>query len=365
MIKSEHIEWVRLLPKVKYPLMISGINSLSTKELLGMGFKFGNIPLFGPMQRDGYGPIAWKNELARRYKVKPDHITLCAGANMAIYLLCAALLKCGDEIIVESPSYEPFRCAPASLGAKIRFLPRRMANRYQPDPDELQRLITPRTKVILISNLHNPSGVKLEDKTIKGLINVAEKYGVYLACDEVYLDFLWEKRGKTFCNYSPLAITLSSLTKVYGLGLMRAGWIMAHPKLTYLFSRTYDYMPGNDSYPAQMIALYCLKHIAKLVKRTKDIVADNVSIVRDWVNNDPRVKWVEPDGGIICCIKLPPGINSRKFQEHLLKKYDTAVVPGEFLNASGYIRIAFGIKHNILKKGLANISGALDDMTRK
>lgn len=351
-----------MLPKIKYPLMISGIASLSTEELLEMGFKFENIPISPTFPGDACGPIRWINELANHYDVKPENITLCAGANMAIYLLCASLLKHGDEIIVESPCYEPFRCAPKSRGAKIKFLPRRMGNRYQPDADELKKLITPHTKVILISNLHNPSGVKLEDNTIKALINVAEKYGVPIACDEIYLDFLWENRGKTFCHYSPLAITLSSVTKVYGLGMMRAGWIMANPKLTYLFSRTYDYMAGNDAFPGQMIALFGLQHISKLVKRTKSIVGDNLGIVRNWVANEPRVKWVEPDGGIICFIKLPAGINSMKFQQHLFKKYDTAVAPGEFFNTPGYFRIGFGIKPNILKKGLANISRALDDI---
>jgi len=361
MIKSEHIEWVRLLPKPKYPLMISGIRSLSTKELIEMGFKFERIPLFGSLPRDAYGPKTWISALAKHYNVQFGNVTLCAGANMAIYLLCAGLLNHGDEIILESPSYEPFRCASESRGAKIKYLHRRLANHYQPDPDELKKLITKRTKVILISNLHNPSGVKLENNTVKALINVAEKHGVYIACDEVYHDFLWDKRDETFCKHSPMAISLSSLTKVYGLGLMRAGWIMANPKLTYLFSRTYDYMPGNDSYPAQMIALYCLRNINKLISRTKIIEGKSLSIIKNWMATESRLQWVEPDGGIVCFLRLPQGVNSRKFQQHLLKKYDTAVVPGDFFGTPGYIRVAGGIKASILQKGLKNISAALDD----
>ncbi len=359
-LKVEHIEWVKLLDMkaIKYPLMISGVPSLELKELLRMGFKMDYLKLCSHTNKDSYGPLALKQELAKYYNVKVDNIAMCAGANMAIYLLCAGLLKSGDEIILESPCYGPMMRSAQSLGAKIVPLPRRIANNWQPDPDELDRLITRKTKLILLTDLHNPSGVKMDEAVIRGLVKVAEKHQVYIAFDEVYKDFLFDRPRQPFCKSSPMAITLSSLTKVYGLGLMRTGWIMASPKLTYLFSRTYDYMSASDAYPAQMISLFCMRHISALIKRTKAIVGNKRQIIKDWIAQEPRLQWREPAGGIVCFIKLPFK-DSFRFQQHLFKRYQTAVVPGEYFGTPGYIRIASGTKPHLLKQGLKNISAAL------
>ena len=229
-LKVEHLEWVKLLDlkAIKYPLMISGMPSLELKELLQMGFKMNNLELFSHKSaQDSYGPLALKQELARYYNVKVPNIAMCAGANMAIYLLCAGLLKSGDEIILESPCYEPMRRSAQSLGAKIVPLHRRIENNWQPDPDELARLITKKTKLILMTDLHNPSGVKMDESVIRRMVKVAEKHNVYIAFDEVYQDFLFGQPRQPFCKRSPMAITLSSLTKVYGLGFMRTDGLWA------------------------------------------------------------------------------------------------------------------------------------------
>jgi len=361
MLKVDHIEWVKMLDldTIKYPLMISGMPSLELKELLQMGFKMKHLELYSHNNHiDSYGPLALKQELAKYYNVRVPNIAMCAGANMAIYLLCAGLLKSGDEIILESPCYEPMRRSAQSLGAKIVPLHRRIENNWQPDPAELDRLITRKTKLIFLTDLHNPSGVKMDEAVIRGLVKVAEKHQVYIAFDEVYKDFLFDQPRKPFCKTSPMAITLSSLTKVYGLGLMRTGWIMASPELAYLFSRTYDYMSASDAYPAQMISLFCMRHISKLIKRTKAIVGDKRQIIKDWIATEPRLAWREPAGGIVCFIKLPFK-DSFKFQQHLFKRYQTSVVPGEYFGTPGYIRIASGTKPHLLKQGLKNISLAL------
>ncbi|MDI6732533.1 MAG: aminotransferase class I/II-fold pyridoxal phosphate-dependent enzyme [Planctomycetota bacterium] len=369
-LKVRHIEWVKLLPllRIRYPLMLSGVPSLKLNELVQMGFKLKDMPLYGD-EKDAYGSIRLKTVLAQYYDVKPENIALIAGANMAVYMVCAVLLKPSDEIIIESPCYEPFRRAAQSINAiKIKYLPRRLSNNFQPDPAELKKLISPRTKLILLSNLHNPSGVKLDDRVANDLIKVIDKSGVYMAIDEVYRDFLFiqnkvKSKPDPMFKMHPRLITLSSLTKVYGLGYMRTGWLMAEPNLIYRFSRAYDYMSACDAYAAQMISLFCLQHINHLVERSREIVGKNLEIVKDWVTkqieNELALKWVPPDAGIICFIKLPCGINSFRFNQYLYKYYDTVVTPGEYFMMPGYIRLSFGVKANILKKGLNNITTCL------
>ncbi|MFA5795406.1 MAG: aminotransferase class I/II-fold pyridoxal phosphate-dependent enzyme [Candidatus Brocadiia bacterium] len=378
LIKTEHIEWVKMLPlsKVKYPLMISGIESVTMKELLKMGFSLKHMDLFGH-DGDYYGPRSLKAAVAGYYKVNPDNIALIGGANMAIYMACAALLESGDEVIIESPSYEPIRRAAESMGAVIKLLPRRMENRYQPDPAELKRLITSKTRLILTTNLHNPSGIAMDDDVMEGLIDIAEKKGVLLAVDEIYRDFLvvqktLKQKPAPLFTRSPNVITLSSLTKVYGLGYMRAGWLMAEPKLVYRFLRTYDYMTASDAYPAQMIALFCLRRINTLIERTRKIIGNSLEIMKEWMADQEykqqhlperkKIAWCPPDGGITCFIRLPVGLDAFKFINRLYKRYDTLVVPGDFFGTPGHIRIGFGIKERLLRQGLSRIEKCLNEM---
>ncbi|MFH1226354.1 MAG: aminotransferase class I/II-fold pyridoxal phosphate-dependent enzyme [Planctomycetota bacterium] len=378
LIKTEHIEWVKLLrpSKIKYPLMISGIPSLTMGELLRMGFKFKDMDLF-VHEGDYYGPLKLRTALANYYKINPDNIALIGGANMAIYMACASLLETGDEVIIESPSYEPIRRAAESTGADIKLLPRCMENRYQPDPAELKKLITPKTRLIVITSLHNPSGIAIDDNVLNELIKISEKNGVLLAVDEIYRDFLvvqkiLKQKPAPFFTRSPNVVTISSLTKVYGLGYMRAGWLMAEPKLVYRFLRTYDYMTANDAYPAQMIALFCLKHIDALIERSRKIIGNSLNIMKEWMSQQKhkqrnliekkRIAWSPPDGGITCFVRLPIGLNAFKFNDRLCKRYNTLVVPGDFFGAPGYVRIGFGIKEKLLRQGLAQVEKCLNEM---
>ena len=101
-----------------------------------------------------------------------------------------------------------------------------------------------------------------------------------------------------------------------------------------------------------------MRHIGALIKRTKAIVGDKRQIIKDWIATEPRLQWVEPDGGIVCFIKLPFK-DSFKFQQRLFQRYQTSVVPGEYFGTPGYIRVASGTKPHLLRQGLNNISTAL------
>lgn len=341
-----------------YSLFESGVSKISLAELRRMGFGLKDMEVaFTP--EDTHGLVKLKEAVARHYKIKPSNITLTSGATMGTFLVSAFLAKPGDEVIVETPCYEPLLMTPRALGMRIKRLPRRFSNRFQLDPDELKKLLTRRVKAIYLTNLHNPSGVLMKPGLLRQIGRLAQKVGAYVVCNEVYLEFLLKKRPAPAFTLADNIITVTSLTKAYGLGGVRAGWILAHPRVTRQLHHVLDYVVARNSIPSERITLFALKHFNRLQARTRKVLSTNRPIIKDWMSRQEHLQWIQPDGGIISFPKLPQGINSIKFVDYLKRRYHTIVTPGEFFQAPGHIRLGFGSPPKMLREGLKRLNQAL------
>jgi aspartate/methionine/tyrosine aminotransferase len=359
----EYLNWARLHEEenVKYPLFGSGVKSLHINDLNKLGLKLGDIETAGTV-RDHYGMFKLKEFIAGYYKVKSKNVTLTAGTSMAIFLAWSGLIDRGDEVIIEFPCYEPILKGAQALGVNIKRLPRRFSDKFQPDIADVKKLLTKRTKVIYLTSLHNPSGIKVDSKLISEIAKEASKVGAYVVVNEIYLDYLLDKTPPPAFKLADNIITMSSLTKVYGLGWIRGGWILANEELTKQFHNILDYFTGELSYPSQTIALFAFKNISRLRENTRKIVNTNLPIVRDFINSQNLIKWVEPDSGIISFPKLPDKVNAMELINLLKRKYDTLVVPGEFFESPGYIRLGFGCPEPILREGLRRLKLAVGEL---
>ena len=359
----EYLNWARWGSEfgVKYPLFESGIKSLNINDFKKLGLKLNDIETAGTV-RDHHGMIKLKSAIADYYKVSPKNITLTAGASMAMFLAWCGLLDKGDEVIIELPCYEPILKGAQALGAKVKRLPRRFDNKFQPDIADVKKLLTKRTKAVYLTNLHNPSGIRLDSKLILEIAKEADKVGAYVVINEIYLDYLLDKTPPTAFTLANNIITMSSLTKVYGLGWIRAGWILANEKLTEQLHYIVDYFTGELSYPSETIALFAFKNIRRIRENTGKVVNTNLPIISDFIDSQDLIKWVKPDSGIISFPKLPAGVNAIELVNLLKRKYDTLVVPGEFFESPGYIRLGFGCPEPTLREGLRRLSLAVKQL---
>src|SRR5262249_8118147 len=137
----------------------------------------------------------------------------------------------GDEVVVEQPVYEPMETLARHLGAVVRHLPRRFENGFRVDPDDARRAVTPRTRLVLLSNLNNPAPAAIDEGTIGALGVIVAPVGARIIVAEVYLDAAFEAPPPSAATLGDLFVVTSSLTKVYGLSGLRAGWIVAPPDL--------------------------------------------------------------------------------------------------------------------------------------
>lgn len=354
--KISYLEWYRkFIGKVQYDLARPNVKLLTKEEL---GLEIEHIEL---SRNDESSCEELVSLIAQKYKVEPSHVFIANGGTMAIFLVCAALIEEGDDILLEAPNYEPLYLIPQQFRARIKILERTFENGFQIDLEELERKISRNAKMIILTNLHNPSGVSTNPDKLMTIGQIAKNYKAYVLCSEVFLDNTFTKQEPAV-SYGDNMISINSVSKVYGLPGVRIGWVVADENIITKLRRIADYIAGGISHPSEWISFLALKKSDYILERARNIVSKNFKIVAEWLKKQESLKWVEPEGGCVCFIKLPPLIDDGKLSDLLKDKYNTLIVPGDFFWAKGFIRISCGTDEGILKAGLSNITKALNEL---
>ncbi|MBI3097843.1 MAG: aminotransferase class I/II-fold pyridoxal phosphate-dependent enzyme [Planctomycetes bacterium] len=358
--RMKYLEWAKQnMGTVRYDLARADIKHLKPEELpwdprsIRFSRQWDNAP----------------NELvpliAERYNVPAANVFLTHGASLGIFTACAALLKPGDEILMEVPNYEPLYQVARACGVEVKILERRFDKKFQIDLEELQRRISKNTRALVITNLHNPSGVATWAEKMQTIAQIARHNGSLVLCGEAYGDYTFGEPITPACKFGEHMISIKTLSKTYGLGGIRMGWLLADEPHIARFRQVYDYLNVVNAVPTEQIALAAFQNLDALRERTAKIVNENLPILREWVDTREDVQWVPPDGGTICFLRLLYGISSWELMRLLKTKYDTLVVPGDFFWAKGFIRVGFGGDTEMLRKGLENLGKALDEIDKE
>ena len=306
--------------------------------------------------------------VATRYGVEASLVTPTLGASLAITHVLMALLRPGDQVVVERPTYEPLHRVPEMLGASVSRLERDVERGWAVRPDRLARLLTSRTRAVILSNLHNPSGVAIDRETLLEVTELAARVGAVVLVDEVYLDYAFpadhDAEIQPACRVASNCISWSSCTKCFGFSALRAGWIVAgDPEAARVIRAATDYLHMDEPVSTLELGARVLADAGRLTAWAARVSHAGKAVVERWMETEPRVSWVPPAAGITGCIRLPDLMNDVPFMEHLRERYDTQVVPGSFFEAPGFIRLSFGVDPADLEEALANVSAALDDLT--
>src|SRR5262245_4153911 len=233
---SDYMHWSKTQSRARFNLATSGVGPFPLREL---PVELETLEINGDSSYSGYGYPPLQKVIAAHHGVDPDCVVEAAGTSMANHLAMAAVLEPGDEVLIEQPAYGPLLDVANYLGARVKRLPRRFESRFAIDLEELRRAITPATRLIVLTNLHNPSGALLSTDMLLAIGKMAHRAKTRVLVDEVYLEMLFGKAapfcfslGKSIASAgeNPFIVT-SSLTKVYGLSGLRCGWILAAPDL--------------------------------------------------------------------------------------------------------------------------------------
>lgn len=356
------MEWAKTRPSARYDLAGSNILACRIDELPGVA----DAIAFEGHNENGYAPLL--ESIARHYGVATDAVTTAQGASGANFLVFAALLESGDEVLVETPGYDPLLGAPRLLGARVHQFERSFADGFALDPERIKRAMTPRTRVIIITNPHNPSGVLAEPAALEAIGGIARAHGAYVLLDEVYLDLAAAMSAREGINVQrtcagrgdPFVCT-NSLTKSYGLSGLRCGWVLSSPAVAERIRRTRDVVDGTGSIVSERLAVVAFTHLEQLLRRSESLLTTNRTIIRTFLESRRDLEWA-PSAGTVVFPRLHGVDDATPFAERLLRERETAVVPGRFFQAPAHVRIGFGAATESLRTGLQNVAKALDEM---
>ena len=299
--------------------------------------------------------------LADSYGLPESAFCAVGGASAAIFVVCATLLSPNDAAIVETPCYEPVALVPQALGARVARLERAFEAGYAIDWEGLDALVAAhRPRLLALTHLHNPSGVALDDGALDRLARLAEREDLHVFLNTVYAD---ATLGPALClaARSPRFIVGSSLTKVYGLGSLRYGWVACTDAAVALALRhTHDHIMVGHARPSEAFAEQAIRDRERLRGALHARAREGMPLVERWVSETRGVSWVPPHAGILAFPRLPDGIDTLALSDLLRTEYETLVSPGEFFGAPGHVRIGVARGPEVVREGLSRLTAALE-----
>jgi aspartate/methionine/tyrosine aminotransferase len=353
---SEYMQWAKTSSPAKFNLATSGLANLPLQALEVSLDELEITTAYGY----GYPPLM--QALAARLAVDPDSLVTAAGTTFANHLALAALISAGDEILIEQPTYEPLLALARYLGADVKRFERRFEDEFQIDLRALERSITPSTRLIVLTNLHNPSGVLLGEETIKEIGAIAGSKRCRVLIDEVYLETFFQERPRTAFNFGPEFIVTSSLTKAYGLSGLRCGWIVAASDLARRMWLLNDLFAATPVHAGERLSLVALRQLERIGADASALLERNRKLVNQFLDTRNDLEAVRPKFGTIVFPRLKRG-NADEFTRLLREQYQTSVVPGRFFEMPAHFRLGLGGDTEVLRAGLQQLGSALDELT--
>jgi hypothetical protein len=352
------MHWSKTQSRARFNLATSGVAAFPLREL---PVQLETLEING-LNDSGYGYPPLQKAVAVHHGVDPDCVVESAGTSMANHLAMAAILEPGDEVLIEHPAYGPILDVARYLRANVKRFLRIKEIGWAVDPQAILHCITPKTRLIVITNLHNPTSALTPDSVLREIGEIARSIGALVLVDEVYLDAVYQRTPRTSFHLGPEFVVTSSLTKVYGVSGLRCGWILAHPDLAWKMRRLNDLYSATPVYPGLLLAVAALKHLNRLREKARRIVDADRKLLRDFLVRQSALSAVWTDWGTTSFVGLRAD-NADDFLERLRAEFETSVVPGRFFEIPDHFRIGMGVNTEVFAEGLDRIGRALGEIT--
>jgi hypothetical protein len=360
--------------QVDFNLSESGVHPLCLGELVD-----------DPSSRDGLmaevlrytqsnGTATLRALIAAQYPgATADHVQVTNGGSEANYITTWNLVEPGDEVVMMVPNYMQTWGLARAFGAHVTkwalIAPRSplapsgtgtgVSGRWRIDGDELGRLVTDRTKLIIICNPNNPTGARFDTTDLDRIASVAERHGAWILSDEIYRGA--ERDGRetpTMWARTDRVVVTSGLSKAYGLPGLRIGWVVGPPSLVASLWSYHDYTTISPGALSDSLARRALEpsRRGRILARTRRILNENFPVVSEWLDrHEGLFSYAPPDAGAIVYVRYHHPLNSTALVTRLREQKNVLIVPGDHFGMDGYLRIGFGEEAAYLRKGLSRL----------
>jgi aspartate/methionine/tyrosine aminotransferase len=349
---SDYMLWAKTQGRARFNLATSGVGSFPLNEL---PVSIEQLKIDGDSTY-GYAPL--QRAIAKKCGVDSDCVVAAAGTSMANHLAMAMLIGPGDEVLIEQPTYELLTSTLLYLGAAVKHFARTEESGFALDPAQVRRVITRKTKLIVLTNLHNPSSVLASETALREIGGLARSVGARVLVDEVYLDAVYTDTPKPSYHLGSEFVVSSSLTKVYGLSGLRCGWILAEPDLARAMWRLNDLFASIPAHPAELLSVVAFENLDHIRERARKIVEADRALLQEFLSSQQGVSSPRTDFGTTAILRLAHG-SIDDFLTRLRTEYETSVVPGKFFGLPNHFRIGLGVDSEMFREGLQRIGRAL------
>lgn len=351
---SRYMAWAKLYSNARFNLAVSGV----------LDYPLAELPVhIEDLEIGGTGPYGYKplmERLAAKSGVPEECVAYTFGTSMANFIALTALVHRGDEVLIEQPTYDPLLTILDHLGAQIHRFERRADQGFRLGIGELERRVTAKTRLIVLCNLHNPSGALTSEETLQQVGEIAAKVCARVLVDEVYLECLFDQPWRSAFHLGPNFVITSSLTKAYGLSGIRCGWILAQPELIHRMWQIVDFTYGSPVHPAERLAIIALDNLDRVRARARALLDTNRALVNEFLAAQPALDCAPSQFGTTVFPRLRIG-KTDDFVTHLRERFETSVVPGEFFEQPQHLRIGFCGSTETVRGGLERMSNALHE----
>lgn len=314
---------------------------------------------------DHFGKPELRELIAGETKsISTDQVLLTPSAATALFIISTSLLSSKDHLIVIRPNYATNIETPRAIGCEIDFADVHFEDQFQIDWNKLKSLIRSNTKLISVTHPHNPTGTCLSPEDFKQIKEIADQHDVHILVDETYREL---HRGELLPYAADLhrkIISVSSLSKAFGLPGIRIGWILTQDKAVMLrFLAAKEQIIICNSVVDEEIGYQFYKKKKEFLATINQNTNQNFEVLKKWFGQQEYLEWIEPKGGVVCFprIKANLKIDNEKFYEDLNTKFETFVGPGHWFEMpKNYMRVGFGypLKEELIT-GLTNIENAI------
>lgn len=292
-----------------------------------------------------------------------DQIEVTNGGSEANCIVLWHLIEPGDEVVMMMPNYMQIHGIVRALGATVvpwALVPGEA--RWRPDLPALERLVTPRTKMVVVCNPNNPTGARMTADELNQVCGIADRVGSWILCDEIYRGAeLDSAETSTIWGRSDRVIVTAGLSKAYGLPGLRVGWVAGPASLIEALWGVHDYTSIAPGAVSDRLARIALARRPQILARTRGIVAANYPLVRKWIEKRaPKITHVPPEAGAILFARYRHRINSTALVEQIRREKSVLLVPGDHFDMDGYIRIGFGNHPGHVASALDLVGEVLD-----
>jgi aspartate/methionine/tyrosine aminotransferase len=347
--------WAKTRSHAMYNLANSGVAAYS---LTNLPVKIEDLEINGPSWY-GYEPL--QQALAAKCRVDVSCVVAANGTSMANFMALAGTLEPGDEVLVEHPTYELLLSAARYLGAHVKRFSRPFDDSFRIDPQTVARAVTSRTRLIVITNLNNPTSALADEETLRAVGEIALAAGARVLVDEVYLDSMFEQAPRSAFHLGDQFVVTSSLTKAYGLSGLRCGWILAEPELARKIWLLSDLMANIPAHAAERLSCIALAQLDLIGSRARRLLDANRLLLNHLLDERDDLEAPRFAYGTVSFPKLKRG-NVDDLCRKLREKYDTTVVPGRFFEMPDHFRVGLGCDTEVFAEGIARLDSALNEI---